>query len=460
MSRAGSSETKEYGRSVGLLTISLATAGVLAYAFFAIASHNLDRDDYGRIVVLWSVVFLSVSVLFRPIEQLLTRSVAELDERGSSVRHVLRVAAGIQLGLALAFAALGLAFKDTLERELFDGDSTYFWLLLVSVLAFAGSYFGRGYMAGMRRMVLYGALLVVDGVARLAFALALAIGIADGADVVALGIAIAPLLSLIVVPFGLRRSVARLPDAEHDAKPTVAVEGAPEFTLAQGGGFAAAVLAIMLSEQAFLNSGPLFAQADRGAEAAGFIFNVLMVARAPVVLFQAVAASLLPHLTRLQTRNDGSSRDAFDHSLRVTLGVIVTFATVTCIGLMAIGPEAMQVAFGDKFEYDRAGLVLVGVGMGFYLAAATLNQAALAHGKVRPAAACWLLCATVFIAWNLMGPLDLFRQIEVGFAVGAAVLCGSLALVIRGAHGRAEDIPAPDSGLELELRAAAADEVG
>ena len=74
-----------------------------------------------------------------------------------------------------------------------------------------------------------------------------------------------------------------------------------EFTLAAGGGFAAAVLLIMVSEQTLLNAGPLLVRASEGAAAAGFIFNVLMIARAPLVLFQAVATSLLPHLTRLRS---------------------------------------------------------------------------------------------------------------------------------------------------------------
>ncbi|MDX6587843.1 MAG: hypothetical protein QOI31_2316 [Solirubrobacterales bacterium] len=460
MLRAGSGETREYGRSVGLLTISLATAGVLTYAFFAMASHTLDREDYGRVVVLWSAVFITVSVLFRPIEQLLMRTVAELDERGSSVRHVLRVAATIQLVLAFAFVAVAFALRGQIEQELFGGEATFFWLLLASVLAFGGSYFARGYMAGRRHMVLYGALLVVDAIVRLAFALALALGIASDTEIVALGIAVAPLVSMIVIPIGLRRSTTRMPIAAEDSRRPVAVEGAPEFTLAQGGGFAAAVLAIMLSEQALLNSGPLLAQADQGAAAAGYIFNVLMVARAPVVLFQAVAASLLPHLTRLQTRGDSTSRDSFYHSLQVTLGVIAAFASATCLGLLAFGPDVMQIAFGDKFEYDRLGLVLVGVGMGFYLSATTLNQAALAQGKVRRAAGCWLLCATLFVVWNLTGALDLFLRIEVGFAAGAALLCALLFVVVRTAPARPEDVPAPDSGMELELTAAAADEVG
>ena len=65
------------------------------------------------------------------------------------------------------------------------------------------------------------------------------------------------------------------------------------------GGFAAAVFLIMLSEQTILNAGPLIVNATAGAAAAGFIFNILMIARAPMQLFQAVSTSLLPHLTRL-----------------------------------------------------------------------------------------------------------------------------------------------------------------
>ena len=56
----------------------------------------------------------------------------------------------------------------------------------------------------------------------------------------------------------------------------------------------------MLSEQTFLNAGPLLVNATAGAAAAGYIFNVLMIARAPLQLFQAVQTSLLPHLTTLR----------------------------------------------------------------------------------------------------------------------------------------------------------------
>ena len=67
------------------------------------------------------------------------------------------------------------------------------------------------------------------------------------------------------------------------------------------------------------------------------MFNVMMVARAPVVLFQAVAASLLPHLARLRERGDEASAEAFRHSISTTVMAVVAFATATTLGVVAVG---------------------------------------------------------------------------------------------------------------------------
>lgn len=454
-------QTRGYGRAAGLLTAALAAAGALTYLFFAVASHSLDPDDYGRIVVLWSVAFLLISTLFRPVEQLLAKTVVELEEQGQSISHAMRVAAAIQLGLALVFAVTAFIVREPIEDELFDGESLFFWVLLGTVLASSGSYFVRGFFAGSRRMGFYAALLVVEGCARFGLSLAVAVGISEGATLITAAIGLAPLAGLAVVPVALARSrrPGDLPGDGWSRPEQVATEGAPEFTLAQGGGFAAAVLLIMFSEQILLNSGVLFARVDEGAAGAGFIFNVLMVARAPVVLFAAVAATLLPHLTRLRSRGDEASGDAFAQSIRATITVIVTFAALAAIGLVAIGPDVMQIAFGDNFDYDRAGLVIVAVGMGFYLSAATLNQAALAQGQVRRAAACWVSCAAAFAAWNLLPVLDAFQRVELGFAGAAALLCGGLFLIYQSPHPVEGDEVGPGSAHELEARLAAADEI-
>ena len=177
-------------------------------------------------------------------------------------------------------------------------------------------------------------------------------------------------------------------------------------------------------------------KATEGAAAAGFIFNVLMIARAPLVLFQAVATSLLPHLTRLRSSADAGDAEAFRLSVRLTIGAICAFAAAVGLVVLIAGPELMQLAFGDKFDYDRAGLLIVTAGMGFYLASVTLNQAALAQGQVRRAAACWVGCALAFVGWTLLPVMDEFRRVEVGFAGAAALLCGLL-YCSTAARGRA-----------------------
>ncbi len=458
MTKRATEEARSYGVAAGMLTVALATAGLLTYGFFALASHSLSADDYGLIVVMWSVVFIVVSVLFRPVEQLTSRTIAELETRGEHIGHAMRVAASIQAGVAVLFVIAAMALRTTIEDELLEGNEFLFYAMVVSVVAFGASFLARGFLAGERRFGLFSMLLIIDSSARLAFSLAVAVGIAEGVDPIALGVVAGPALSLLVVPFAIRapRPAGEVAPPTKDG--SAASMDTPAFTLAHGAGFAAAVLLIMLSEQVLLSSGALFARAEEGAAAAGFMFNILMVARAPVVLFQAVAASLLPHLTRLRSKGDESSDDAFRLSVRLTITVIAALTAVLCLVLAVAGPELMQIAFGDKFTYDREGLVIVAVGMGFYLSAGTLNQAALAQGQARRSALCWVGCAAGFIVWNLAADIEVFRRVEVGFAAAAVALCASLYLLYRNPRARAGDEFEPGSSQELEARLAIADE--
>jgi O-antigen/teichoic acid export membrane protein len=216
---------------------------------------------------------------------------------------------------------------------------------------------------------------------------------------------------------------------------------------------------IMFSEQAFLNAGPLVVRALDGAAAAGFIFNVLMLARAPLQLFQAVSTSILPHLTALHTSDDPESEHEFHKSVRMVLLGLAGFTAVMALAILVAGPKLMEIAFSGKFSYDRVGLLLVAAGTGLYLSSVTVNQACVAQGQVRRAALRWIVCAALFIAWNFV-PLvgDEFRRVEIGFTLAAAALLAMLYLIYRNPHERVEDVPAPGSPEELELRLAAVDE--
>ena len=299
---------------------------------------------------------------------------------------------------------------------MFDGSDELYWVLVVAVLAYAASYFARGWLAGHQRFGLYGGLVLLESCSRCLFALAVAIGIASGQGVVALGIAAAPLVSLLVDPVGDR--APRRPGERGSMR--------------EGAGFAGAVLAIMVAEQALLN-GPVIAVDATAADAAlaGFVFNVLLITRAPLQLFQAIQTSLLPHLSGIVATGGGPE---FRHAIRVTVLAIAGFTAAVVIGLGLIGPWAMGVLFGGDFDYARGGLMLVGLGMGFHLTAGTLNQAALARRRGAQAAAAWLASAALFLIWLLVTPLDdPVLAVEVGYCATTALLAVALWVIEAGA---------------------------
>ena len=242
-------------------------------------------------------------------------------------------------GGARRFLVVALALREPITDDVFDGSEELYWVLVVAVLAYAASYFARGWLAGHQRFGLYGGLVLLESCSRCLFALAVAIGIASGQGVVALGIAAAPLVSLLVVPWAIERRGG--PAGERGS-------------MREGAGFAGAVLAIMVAEQALLN-GPVIAVDATAADAAlaGFVFNVLLITRAPLQLFQAIQTSLLPHLSGITATGGGPE---FRHAIRVTVLAIAGFTAAVVIGLGLIGPWAMGVLFGGDFDYARGGL--------------------------------------------------------------------------------------------------------
>ena len=105
--------------------------------------------------------------------------------------------------------------------------------------------------------------------------------------------------------------------------------------------------------------------------------------------------------------------------------------------------------------------MIVSIGMGLYLSAATLNQAALAKGQVRRASFCWIGCAVAFVIWMLLPLTDNdFHRVEVGYLGAATLLCGLLYWLYRQPIMRRERRVEPGSTEEMELQLASADEAG
>lgn len=407
-----------YGRGARILSIGIAATGLFTFAYFAVASHVVGEVEAKRLDVLWSVMFVVISVIYRPIEQLLSRTLARNRALGIH-RHALRTPLLLQGSFAALFLIVALALHDVIQNDLFGGSATLYWVFTLGTLFYAASYFARGWLAGHQQFGLYGGLVLMESISRFLFPLAVAVGIASGEGAVALGIAAAPALSLVVVPVAFSR---RDPPIDLDSE-----EVAEGITATESTTFALAVAVIMLAEQTLLNAAVLTTDITASdAALAGIVFNVFLITRAPLQLFQAVQTSLLPHLTGLEAT---AGHDAFARAVRITVLVIAGFAGAVAIGLLAIGPWVMSHVFGQDYDYGRVGLALLGIGMGFHLMAGTFNQAKLAKGEAVATCVKWIAVAILFVVWMLVPIVDgeLLRA-EIGYAAATALLA---ALLVR-----------------------------
>jgi O-antigen/teichoic acid export membrane protein len=441
---------RSYGSGARLLSVGIASTGILTFAYFSIASHVLGEEAAKRVDLLWSIMFVIISVIYRPTEQLLSRTIADRRARGH-VQHSVRVPIAIQAGFALAFLIVAAALREELIDNVFGHYAALYYVLVVGTLAYAASYFARGWLAGHEYFGLFGGLVLMESVSRLCFALAAALGVTSGQTAVALGIAAAPFVSLVVVPAAFARRSERPRGAPEMEELDAALAGpgtesveeavaADELSLRGGSGFAFAVSGVMLSEQTLLNAAVLTVDITSvNVALAGIVFNVLLIARAPLQLFQAIQTSLLPHLTGLEATE---GHDAFARAIRVTVLAIAAFATTVALGLLAIGPPAMKALFGQSFEYGRVGLALIGLGMGMHLASGALNQAALARNQARLAAACWIVAAVAFVGWMLAPVVgeELLRT-EIGYLGATSLLALMLGVVYRRGAPAAQQAP-------------------
>src|SRR3954452_22256057 len=418
------SEPENYGRGARILTIGVGATGLLTAVFFVITSHVLTPIEAKRVDLLWAIMWVAISVLYRPIEQLLSRTIAHRRAHGLG-QHPLRAAILIQAFFGIAFLLVAGVFHHKLRDDAFDGSPALYVILLTGIAFYAVSYFARGWLAGHQHFKLYGGLLFMESASRCAFALAVAIGIAHGQVAVAAGIAVAPLISLVVLPIAFKlRSThpgeARGADVKQSARASAT--------------FAVSAAAIMLAEQVLLNASVVSVEVvSHDKILARIVFNVLLIARAPLQLFIAVQTALLPHLAKLEARR---GHDEFHGSVRLLMIGIGGLTVLVATALLTVGPFVMSHLFGQHYEYGRLGLAAVGVGMGLHLAAGTFNQAALARHRDRVASAAWLACAIGFLTWTFVPVVaDPLTRVEVGYMGATAVLCLLLYLVYRSSAG-------------------------
>ena len=185
------------------------------------------------------------------------------------------------------------------------------------------------------------------------------------------------------------------------------------------------VSSIMLSEQTLLNAAVLTVDAtSRNHELAGIVFNVLLIARAPLQLFQAIQTSLLPHLTGLEATE---GHEAFARAIRVTILAIAAFAAAVALGLLILGPFVMRHVLRAALRLPprrpRADRRRHGP-------APDLRRAQPGGARTRPrarAAGCWLWPLRCSWRGCCTAIGDQLLRAEIGYAGATAVLALALA---------------------------------
>jgi O-antigen/teichoic acid export membrane protein len=407
----------------GLVSAATLGAGLLIYAFHVLAARKLGPEAYGQIAVLWAALFLTVIVLFRPLEQTTSRETANRlargEEAGTVVRAVGRLGAGLLLAIGLAIAAGWSVLTD----RLFLGNDVMTAMLLFGIVFYGGAYVTRGLLAGTRWFPGYGLGLVADSVVRLLVAVPLVVVASQ--DLAATAIAVAGLGGLVVpLAVGHRRLRRSLQGSSHSS-----------FRLRTALGFAMPAGVVAGADQVLVNGGPLLVMIGGGAgasKAAGVVFAATMLVRVPVYLFQGLAASLLPNLTRLHAV-DGALR--FRRAVYQTVVLLLAGGILIVAGAALAGPEGMRILYGDDFAAGRLELVLLGAGVAFYLGAATFSQALLALGAAGRAAVAWTTAAVLFVGLYAVVPGEPLFRIAVAFlgATAAGLVATSVTLLRLGA---------------------------
>jgi O-antigen/teichoic acid export membrane protein len=390
-------------------------AGVLTYVFLVLAARTPGPHAYSRIAALWGAIFIGAVVLFRPLEQTASRTISDRIARGREVRTVLRALVLVGAGtVALTVAIAALAWGPITDR-VFAGNGTLTALLLAGTIAYGISYIVRGLVGGLRWFEGYGLVLAADSIGRLAVAAPLLLVASEslaGAAMVAAGLAGA------VVPLAVGRRRVR---AALEAR-----AGEP-FRARSACAFAAPAVVIAAADQLLVNGAPLMVILGGGSQSsrsAGVVFAATMLVRAPVYVFQGLAASILPNLTGLAAAGDGARFRAA--VARSSVGLLTVGAALVLMAAAA-GPTAMHVLYGDGFAAGRLDLSLLAAGAACYLVAGTASQGLLAIARGTTAAVIWLAGSAAFIGLFAGLPGSDLRRASLAFAIAMGAAAAALA---------------------------------
>jgi O-antigen/teichoic acid export membrane protein len=391
--------------------VGLLLSGITTYGFLILAARALGKDAYAPLGLLWTAVFLLGPGLFIPLEQEVSRALAERGARGVGGGPVIRRAGALALALLAVLLLVMAALAPVLLDQLFEDQELLLVGLGLGLVGIAAGHLARGACSGQGRFRPYSVFLGADGVVRLLLCIGLVVAGVDTPGPYGLAVGLAPCIAVFIA---LARERGLLQDG-------------PETTWREVSRALVALLLGSILSFTLINGSPLAIRL-LGTEAeqadAGRFLNGLIIARVPLFLFQAVQASLLPRLSSLA----GAGKLAeFRTGLRSLILVTAAIGAVAAVGAFAVGPFAVRILFGAEFELDHRTLGLLALGCALYMVASALSQAVIALGGHRLVAASWAAGVAGFVGGCAFAAEDLFLRVELGLVLGSASATISMA---------------------------------
>ena len=391
-------------------------SGLLTYVFQGLSARYLGEAGYGDLIMLWSMTFLLVQVLWIGVTQTLGRFVSERLSRGEDPQPVISSVRRLQLALLGAFVCVYVLASPLITGALFRGSWVLTVALLAAVAAYAPEYFRRGTFNGHRQAARLGVLHVVESSSRALLAVVLLV-LGTGVLGPALAIVLAPLIAVIAV----RPTSHQLPE-----------EGGGPFSAAKAFRFTGPVLLCVAFAQILMNGGPVFLSLLGGTRAEVGIFGAaLILTRVPQYVMSPAIGALLPHASRTLATEGRRSLDRFVGRAAAAVGLV---GVLMVAGTWLVGEWGIRLFAGEGFDTSRTVLVALALLAAFYLLAETLNQALFALGHARLAALGWLLGLPVCGVCMALPVSDPLYRVSLSLALGvfaAAVAQAAFYLTVR-----------------------------
>lgn len=395
--------------------LGLLVNGLSTYGFQIIAFRVLGSGPYAALNGLWVTAFVLAPGLFLPLEQEVARALAHRKSRGEGGRPLIARATVLAAALVIGVMALVVVLRGPIEDRLLRQSDVLFVTLVVVLVGFALESLVRGVLSGHGRFGRYGVVVGMDGFARVAFsALIAALGFSTlgwFGIVFAIGPFVAAFSGLIGAR-GIAGSGPHAPMSELSSAIGWLLLGS---TFAQALGYSAYIGASVLTTS------------EQDAELGTFIAG-MFIARVPLLLFQAVQASLLPKLAGLLGR--GLVHD-FRIGLLRLLGIVAVGSVGAVVTALSAGPAMGRILFGPDFSMSGAGLAALTAGCCLMVFALTIAQALIALRRYAVTAFAWVAAMAAFITVMFSLSVDIFTRSEIAFVVGgviAAVWMGVFAL--------------------------------